>query len=106
MNLLCILALPGMITALALPQGTLPPASASTPKAVPSGLSSLLNALPAFSAAADWTNNVADDLVNGTACKDIVYIIARGSGEPGNIGLCTNLLSFGRSISFADNSWA
>jgi hypothetical protein len=70
----------------ALPQGTPPPATQSTPKAASGGLNSLFSALPAFIGAADWTNTVADDLVNGTACKDIIYIIARGSQEPGNIG--------------------
>jgi hypothetical protein len=90
MKLLCSLAFLGVATALALPQGT---TSASAPKAVSSGLSSLFNALPTFLAEADWANTISDDLVNGTACKDIIYIVARGSGEPGNLGMPFNLLS-------------
>jgi hypothetical protein len=84
MRLVYGLSLLGAVAAL--PQGTTSPAAQSTPKAASGGLNSLLSALPTFIAAADRTNTVADDLVNGTACKDIIYIIARGSQEPGNMG--------------------
>ena len=87
MKLVAVLAVLG--GAAALPQGTSPASSAASPPPKSTNpFSSLLNALPKFLAASDLANSVANDLVNGTKCKDIVYIVARGSAEPGNIGNC------------------
>jgi hypothetical protein len=70
----------------ALPQGTAPA----------QGMNSLLNALGGFLAATDAASSISNDLVNGTSCKDVILIVARGSMEPGNMGkyLCTPLLNF------------
>jgi hypothetical protein len=93
MNPFSVLAL--LRLAAALPQGTLPAQNTSTPKSGPTpasgALNSLISALPAFLGAADLKNNVANDLVEGVVCKDIIYVIARGSGEPGNIGMLYRL---------------
>jgi len=89
MHLVAFLAVVGV--AAALPQGTSPASSPSPPPAAApkatNPFSSLLSALGPFLAAADLPNSVSNDLVNGTKCKDIIYIVARGSEEPGNMGI-------------------
>ena len=87
MKLVTVLAL--VSAAIALPQGTTP--------AQGQGMDALLNALGeflkssplgTFAAATDIANSVSNDVVNGTSCKDIILIVARGSTEPGNMGKC------------------
>ncbi|KAF2665204.1 alpha/beta-hydrolase [Microthyrium microscopicum] len=70
--------------------------AAQTSPASSSG-SSALSIAAEFQAKLDRAHSVSNDLTNGTACKEILLIAARGSNEPGNMGeatgpnICTRL---------------
>jgi hypothetical protein len=86
MKLIAILALVSAVVAI--PQGA-PPAKGGIDGLL-SALGTYLKSSPigTFIDATDLTSTVSNDVVNGTSCKDINLIVARGSTEPGNMGKC------------------
>ena len=70
--------------AIALPQGT--PVGPPAPKGTrPVGITpDAIAALIEVAGSANWKDSTVNDLDNGP-CRDILFIVARGSAEPGNV---------------------
>jgi hypothetical protein len=51
----------------------------------PTGTPTLASIIGGFFSSMDVANSISNDLVSNTSCKDIIFIAARGSEEPGNM---------------------